>query len=48
MTTITLPLTEKQAQALAAAALALGVETWELAVHALWWKSRYFGPTGDE
>lgn len=35
---VTLPLTEKQAQACASAAQAFGVETWEIAVHALAFK----------
>lgn len=35
MTTITLPFTERQAQACAAAALVFGVESWEMGVHIL-------------
>ena len=35
MTQIVLPLTEEQAQACASAALAFGVEAWEIAVHIL-------------
>lgn len=34
-TTIKLPLTEEQAQAIAAAALAFGVDSWEMGVHIL-------------
>lgn len=35
MTLIVLPLSEEQAQACASAAQAMGVESWEIAVHIL-------------
>lgn len=37
-TEIKLPLTEEQAQAVAAAALAFGVDSWEMGVHILSFK----------
>lgn len=51
MTTITLPLTEAQAVSIVVAADAFGVEPWEMAVHVLDFKRRFFGcisnPPGD-
>lgn len=41
MLTITLPLTDKQAQACVVAADAMGVEPWEIAVYALAFREGY-------
>lgn len=38
---IVLPLSDKAAQACVRAAEGLGVEPWELAVHALWFRDHY-------